>query len=212
MTLELTLEKRDIFGKKLQSSREEGKMPAVVYGNKSKESQSFFVVAKDFKKLFREAGESTAIVLDDGGKKLDVLVHDVSFHPLTGEPLHVDFLLIDMKKITTANVPLNFEGVAPAVKEKGGLLVKVLHEMEVEALPKDLPQEIIIDISKLVNMDDNIAIKDVTLPDGVKATGDEDDIVVSVAVPKEEVEEERTIEDVQVEKKGKKEEEEIPEK
>lgn len=207
--LELQSEKREKFGKGLERSRKEGKLPAVVYG-KGLESVNLFVPLADFRKIWKQAGESTIVTLKGAEfkKPVSVIIQQVDIDPTLSKPIHVDFYQVDMNKTVKVNVPLVFEGVSLAVKELGGVLVKVLHDIEVEALPKDLPHEIKVDISGLKTFDDRVTIGDLNLPSGVTATEKEEEIVALAEQPKEEVEEPvRTIEDIAVEKKGKKEEE-----
>lgn len=210
MTLQLKAEKRDIFGKKLMPARKEGKLPAVVYGGNEK-TKTIFVSLKEFKKTLEEAGESSIIELIQEGAKnsLNVVIKDVAVDPVSDEPLHVDFYKVQMDKPIIAAVPLVFNGIAPAVKEFGGILVKVMREIEIEALPKDLPSEIAVDISGLKTFEDRLAVSDIKLPAGVKAIAKPDEIIVLIEQPKAEeaLPEERTIADIEVEKKGKKEEE-----
>ncbi len=207
--LTLKAEKREIMGRALKASREEGKLPVVVYGPKT-ENTALFVNLGDFKKLWKKAGESTFIDLDIDGSKTPVLVQSVDVDPVFSEPVHVDFYAPDLTKKITASVPLVFEGEAPAMK-LGGTLVKVFYELEVEAMAKDLPHEIKVDISKLENFEDKITISDLKLPEGVEVTSDDKEGAVALI---EEVKEEEeapveapSIEDIEVEKKGKKEEE-----
>lgn len=210
MTLQLEAEKRAVFGKKLKVARKAGKLPVIFYGKKM-ESTPLFVDLKEFNKIWKKAGESTIIELKKEDKKIaDVLIYDVAIDPLKNEPIHADFYAAEMDKPITAKVPLVFEGVAPAVKELGGILVKVIHELEVEALPKNLPHELKIDISKLTDLESHLTVKDVDLPSGVKIISKEDEIVALVETPKEEIEEPAmTVDQVKVEKKGKKETEEV---
>lgn len=205
---QLKAEVRDVFGKKLSEARKAGKLPAVVYGLK-KEPVSIFVPLGEFKKVFKEAGESGVVELDMGGKSDNVLVHEIESDPLGSEPIHVDFYRIDLNKPITASVPLVFEGVSPAMKELSGVLVKVIHELELEALPKNMPHELSVDISKLATFQDRVVISDIKLPEGVKALGNADEVVALVEEPREEEVEEQpmTLEDIEVEKKGKTEEE-----
>lgn len=210
MTLQLKAEKRDIFGKKLMPARKEGKLPAVVYGG-NEETKTIFVSLKEFKKTLEEAGESSIIELIQEGAKnsLNVVIKDVAVDPVSDEPLHVDFYKVRMDKPIIAAVPLVFNGIAPAVKEFGGILVKVMREIEIEALPKDLPSEIAVDISGLKTFEDRLAVSDIKLPAGVKTIAKPDEIIVLIEQPKAEeaLPEEKTIADIEVEKKGKKEEE-----
>jgi large subunit ribosomal protein L25 len=159
--------------------------------------------------VWKEAGETTVISVSVDGKTIDVLVQEVSVHPVSGEPMHADFYAVDKTKKVEVDIPLSFDGVAPAVKDLGGTLVKVLHEITVSGLPDNLPSEIVVDIASLKELDSVIAVKDVSLPEGVEAVMPEDDAVASVSVQEEEPEEsaELDLESIEVEKKGKKEEE-----
>lgn len=204
-TLEFT--KRD-GSADLQQLRAEGSVPAVFYGPKE-DTQSVAVNAISFMKVYEEAGESSVITLKSGSEEHEVLIHDVQFDPVKVTPVHIDFYVIEKGKKVTVNVPLEFEGVAPAEKSLGGVLVKVMHELEIEAMPKDLPHEIKVDISSLVDFDAVIYAKDVVLPSGVELITNPEDTVALVQEPQEESEESATFdpEAVQVEEKGKKPEE-----
>ncbi|MFA4890570.1 MAG: 50S ribosomal protein L25 [Candidatus Paceibacterota bacterium] len=207
MVLQLKTESRNVFGKKLKSNRAEGKLPAVLYG-KGIETSPLFVSLKDFKKIWKDAGESTIINLENENDKkpVGVIIHEVSVDPVKDALLHVDFYKVEMNKPIRAAVSLVFEGVSPAIKELGGVLVKVLREIEIEALPKNLPHEIKVDISKLTELGSQIAVGDLEVADGVKILLKKEEIVAIAEAPREEKEEEKvmTIADIEVEKKGKK--------
>jgi large subunit ribosomal protein L25 len=160
--MELAVEKRDKTTN-VKELRRTGKVPAVVYG-RSEASTPITIDRKVFEKLFHEAGESTVITLKGLGAIKEALINEVALHPVSGAPLHVDFYAIEKGQMVTVSVPLEFEGVSPAVKDLGGVLVKVMHELEIECEPKDLPQHIIVDISKLKTFDDQILVKDLALP------------------------------------------------
>jgi len=208
--LQLNIEKRDIFGKKLAASRKEGKMPAVLYGSKQK-TTPIFVNFGEFNKVWKQAGESSVVeLMEDGKKKVaDVMITDNATDARKGDFIHADFYAVDMNKPIEASITLVFTGVAPAVKDLGGVLVKVMHEVEVEALPADLPHELNVDISALVTFDSQLMVKDIVLPKGVKALAKEDEIVALVSEHKEEViEPTMTMDQIEVVgAKGKKEEE-----
>ncbi len=139
-----------------------------------------------------------------------MLIKEVTFHPTSGQPIHADLYVVDKTKKLEVNVPLEFEGVAPAVKELNGIVLKVMHELAVEALPKDLPHDIKVDLEKLVALDSQILVKDLVLPAGVTALVDADEVVAAITVAEEEPVDETPIDlsAIEVEKKGKKEEEE----
>lgn len=194
---------------KVDTLRKGGEIPAVFYGA-GKDTTSVSVGIVEFKKIWREAGESSTVKVEMGDKNIDVLIHEVQVDPVTGEPIHVDFLAIDMKKKLRVNVPLVFEGISNAVKSGLGNLVKVLHEIEVEALPADLPHDLIVDISKLETLKDQVFVSDIKLPAGVVFVTNDTEIVASIVEQVEEKEEVAAPVDlsaIEVEKKGKKEEE-----
>jgi large subunit ribosomal protein L25 len=200
--------KRDL-GVSLEALRKGGDLPAVFYGA-GKPSTNISVSNLEFKKIWRQAGESSAVVVKTPEGDVDVLIHEVQMDPVRDEPIHVDFLAIDMSKKIKVQVPLEFVGVSNAVKSGIGNLVKVLHEIEIEALPKDLPHSLEVDISKLETLQDNISVADIKLPAGVEAITPSTDIVASVVEQVEEKEEPAEPVDlsaIEVEKKGKKEEE-----
>jgi len=206
---------------KLAIIRSNGMVPGVVYGAQV-ENQLISVLSVDFEKILKTAGESSTIVLElendktskTATQKIDVLIHDVQVDPVKGFPIHIDFLAIDMNKTIEVNIPIEFTGIAGAEKNGLGVLVKVLHEVEIEALPKDLPHNIIIDLSKLIALDDQIHIKDIVLPKGVTMKTNMDEVIALIAPIKEEVEEVAPVDlsSIEVEKKGKKEEDKIEEK
>lgn len=159
-------------------------MPGVLYGPKEK-SQALFVSLKDFKKLWKEAGESTVIQLNLEKSRKEVLIQEVVTDPIKDEPIHVDFYAVLMDKPLQAAIPLVFEGESPATKT-GGILVKVMHELEVEALPKNLPHELAVNISVLANPEDKILAKDIDLPKEVKLISNPEEVIVLIETPKAE--------------------------
>jgi len=192
----------------LAALRNSGQVPAVFYGA-GKKSTPITISNVEFKKIWKQAGESSAVKIKTGSEDIDVLIHEVQTDPVTSEPIHVDFLAIDMTKKIKVKVELVFEGVSEAVKSGVGNLVKVLHEIEIEALPKDLPHNLTVDISKLATVADTVVVSDIKLPQGVAAVTAGADVVASIVEQKEEVEEVVPVDlsAIEVEKKGKKEEE-----
>lgn len=172
----------------LPSLRYDGKVPAVFYGPKEK-STPISLKATEFKKVWKEAGESSIIVLKNGNEEHEALIQDVEVHPVTGVPLHADFYVIEKGKKLQVSVPLIFEGVSEAVKSLGGTLVKVMHELEIEAMPKDLPHDIKVDISMLSALDSQVLAKDLKLGDGVTLMVEPEDVIAAISVKQEEVEE-----------------------
>jgi len=205
--LKLIAQERDVKTAP-QSLRKKGLLPAVFYG--PKEKTTIIVLNKiDFVKILREAGESTVIGLQTPSGEKEVLVREVSYEAVRGEPIHVDFYVPEQGKTVAVYVPLEFIGVSVAVKDMGGSLVKVLHEIEVEALPKDLPHDIKVDIGALTDLDSQILAQDIALPAGVTLLAEPEEVVAAISVAEEEKEETAPVDlsSIEVEKKGKKEEE-----
>ncbi len=206
--MKLTIQKRT---ETADAVRATGNIPAVFYGPKA-ESTPITVNGPEFIKVWRQAGESSVITLTGLGEEHDALIHDISKDPVKDTVTHVDFYVIEKGKKVQVAVPLEFVGEAPAVKTLSGVLIKVIHELEIEAMPKDLPHSIEVDISSLVDFDAQIKVSDIKLPAGVTAEIDGDEVVALVSAPKEETEEAPTTIDMSAigisEERGKKEEEE----
>ncbi len=192
----------------LGALRQSGEIPAVFYGM-GKTSTPISISSIEFKKIWHKAGESSTVKIHSESGDVDTLIHEVQVHPVTDEPIHVDFLVVDMNKKIKVHVPLEFIGISLAVKSGVGTLVKVLHEVEVEALPKDLPHNLEVDISRLTTVDDVVSVSNIRIPVGVVMITPTEEVVASIAVQKEEVEETAPVDlsAIEVEKKGKKEEE-----
>ncbi len=200
---------------KLANIRSNGMVPAVVYGAQV-ENTPISVSSVDFEKIYKSVGETNTIVLEvedektKTKKKIDVLIYDRQIHPVSGFIVHVDFLAVDMGKVIDVKVPIEFIGKSLAEKNSLGVLVKVLHEFEIQALPKNIPNKITVNISSLAELDSQIHTKNVELPTGVKMITEGDEVVALIApIKEEEVVEETPVDlsSIEVEKKGKKEEE-----
>ncbi len=189
--LSLSAKVRKDFGKKVRILRQRDILPAVLYGSKIKKTQSLELDYKAFEKVYKTAGESSLISLEIEGedKKIPVLIHEIQKNPLTGKISHIDFYQPSLEEKTVVKIPIVLEGISPAVKESGGTLVKYISEVEVKALPQNLPKEIKVNVENLNTFEDNILIKDLKLPEGVEILRNSNDIVASV-LPPEKVEEE----------------------
>ena len=193
---------------KLDQIRKAGKVPAVFYGKKEA-STAISIPKIDFLKVWKEAGESSVITLETPKGIKESLIQDVDLDPITGVPRHADFYVFEKGHKVEVELPLEFTGVAPAVKDLGGMFVKILHELKVEAMPKDLPHNIEVDVSSLANFGDQILAKNITLPAGVELRENPEEVVALVSAPreeKEEVAEPLDLSEIEVEKKGKEEE------
>jgi large subunit ribosomal protein L25 len=190
--------------------RTNGNIPAVFYGKKEA-STPISISRKDFLKVWEEAGESSVITLETPNGSKESLIHDVDIDPVSGAPRHADFYVFEKGHKVTVELPIEFEGVSPAIKELGGVLVKVLHTLEVEAMPKDLPHNITIDLTTLIEIGDQVIAKNISLPQGVTLITQPEEVLALISAAREEVEVESTPMDlsaIEVEKKGKEETEE----
>ena len=206
MTINIKAEKRDKFGK-LKNLRKEGFLPAVYYGHKNK-STSIQIKKSDFLKAWKNAGESTVINLVTPEGELGALIHDIDLDPLTNEPRHADFYIFEKVHKIEIEIPIEFVGISPAIKDLGGSLIKILRTLKIESEPSNLPHQIEVDISSITELEGQILAKDIILPKGVELVENPDEVVVTVATAKEEEIEEAPVADlsqIEVEKKGKKE-------
>lgn len=203
--MELKVEKREILGKKVNSLREQGLLPAELYGH-GVANLHLVVNSKDFEKVYRKAGENTVVnVIVDGVLK-PALIYEVQTDPLTGATQAVDFYEVNMNEAIETTVPLEFVGESSVVKEGAGVFIKAMDEIEVEALPGDIPSKIIVDISRLTSVGDSIYVKDLPVTDKFKFTVDLENVVASIAelAKEEEIKTEVTPDQVIVETEEKK--------
>lgn len=185
--LKLEAPKRDVFGRKVKSLRKQGILPANIYGKNIK-STAVQVDTQDFEKILEKAGETSIVNLKVGkeSKKRPVLISNLQRDPITDFPIHVDFHQVDLTQKVTVDVPIEIKGVSVAVEEKGAVLIRLLDELEVEALPDDLPEKILVDISPLKEFDQSVLVKDLKVGDKVNILADPKEAVVMVQEPKEE--------------------------
>lgn len=166
------------------------KIPAVYYG-KGVENLSIQMDYNVFRKVYRTAGSNTILELNlDGKDKLNVLVNEVQYDPVTDMITHVDFINVRMDQAIYTHVPITLKGLAPAVKDLGGILTHNLHEAEIKCLPKDLIHKIEVDVSGLIEFNVYIRVKDLVVPETVQILNSPEDIVATVVPPK--IEEELT--------------------
>ena len=200
--IELQAEKRESVGKALNSLRKDGFLPSVVYGHNF-EAAPIQIKYTDFEKVFKKAGESTLINLKIGDKEEPAVIKDIQKDPLTDKIIHADFYKVNLKEKIKAKIPLVSVGESEAVKA-GGILVKTINELEVEALPQDLPHELEINLARLQNVGDHILVKDIFVSENVKIEADPEDVVALIQAPREEAVEEAappSVEEVEVIKK-----------
>lgn len=172
---------------KPQALRHQDIIPAVLYGHGLK-NQALQVDGKTFVKIFKAAGHTSLIDLSFASTQHPVLIREVQHHPLKGSLLHVDFYQVRLDEKINAQVPLAFIGESSAVKDRGGVLIRNLDEVELEALPQDLPHDIKVDISLLDVFDQPFRVSDLALPPGVTLLHKLDEVVALVQPPRTEEE------------------------
>ena len=205
---------RDVEKSKAKELRRAGIAPACVYGA-GKENVNVGVNRNDFVRLFRTAGNNTVVELSiDEKESENVLIYSVSYHPVSDEVDHIDFIRVRMDEKITTKVPLEFVGLSKAVKDLGGIFNTDMDEIEVTCLPGDLPKLIEVNIDSLLTFDDAIKISDLNIPAGVEVEHEAEIVVANVIPPRSEEElasldqeVSENVEGVEVEEKGKKEEE-----
>lgn len=207
MTIALTATKREETGSRGKRLLTDGALRAVVYGPKQ-DSTAIEVNAREFDKILRTSGESSVVELSGLGSPMQVLIQDVDRDPVTNAPRHVDFYAIEKGAKVEIAIPLEFVGESPAVKA-GASLVKVMHELEIEASPADLPHNIEVDISALAAVGDQILVSDLKVSKGVEVKAEAEQVVAliqEVAVEEETDAAAPDMASIEVEKKGKDEE------
>jgi len=201
MDLELTLDAREAQGKANKRLRRTGIVPGVVYG-KGEASTNVQVDAKTFETLYRAAGRTSVVNfrLPGSSRSTSGFIKSVQRHPLSGQPLHVDYLLVNLNVEMEVDVPLVFTGEAPAVEETGGTLLHNLSSVRVKALPNDIPHEIGVDVSVLRSLDVAIHVRDLSLNrDLVQVLTDGETLVSTVVPPRIEEEPEPVLTEEELE-------------
>lgn len=201
MDLELTLDARDAHGKANKRLRRAGIVPGVVFG-KDEVSTPVQVDAKGFETLYRQAGRTSVVSLHIPGKSAPAsgIIKSVQRNPLSGNAIHVDFFLVNLKQEMEIDVPLVFTGEAPAVEATGGTLLHNLSSIHVKALPTDIPQQIVVDVSVLHSLDVAIHVRDLSFNrDLVQLLTDGDTLVATVVPPRVEEEPEPVLTEEELE-------------
>jgi large subunit ribosomal protein L25 len=170
--------------------RASGRIPAVIYGRQA-QPQKLEISALELKELIKHAASENMLVdlavQNDARPNRLALVQEIQHHPLSGQVLHVDFHEVAADEKVTINVPVETEGEAEGVKADGGVLEHVLFSVKVRGLPKDLPEVLMVDVSKL-RINQAIHLGEIPVPAGIELIGDKSVSVISVAAPKTEEE------------------------
>ncbi|HUW24562.1 MAG TPA: 50S ribosomal protein L25 [Patescibacteria group bacterium] len=161
--IKLNAQKRTVTGRKVKNLRKEGLVPANVFG---KNTSSIAVTLKkdEFAKVFEEAGETgiVKLLIADDKEERPILIQNIQSDPLTEEPLHADLRQIILTEKITAMIPVEMMGESPAVEQKLGILIQTVAEVEAEALPMDLPEHFVVDVTRLANVGDEFTVKDLS--------------------------------------------------
>lgn len=186
----LRAEPRTILGKKVKQLRRIGRVPAVVYGPVLSETISVSVDAREFDRFYHRAGHATLFTLKWEGGEQAVVIRDVQMDPVKQTPIHADFFAPNLRVVLTASVPINFNN-EPEITN--AILTHNLNELQVSALPAEIPQHVEVDLSGMTAVGDSVRAGDVTLPTGVTLITPEDEILailsgVAAAEEPEEVE------------------------
>jgi len=183
--LSLTVLPREITGKKVSTLRRDGITPVHLYGS-GIESQSLQADTAIIGKVITQAGTNVPInvVIEGQDSENICFVREVQFHPVTERLVHVDFIKVDVTKTIRADVPINIEGLAPAVRNLGGTLLQPLQSVTVEALPMDIPISYTLQADILVDFETNLYVRDLEISDTVEIINDDDDLVAGVVAPR----------------------------
>lgn len=191
MAVQATLqaERRTITGKAVRHLRQQGVLPANVTGHHM-EPLAIQVKAVEVDKLLKAYGRTTVIRLSIAPKneQQTAMIGHVQRDPISGAIKHIDFLVVQMNEKMRAKIALHPTGVAPAVKANVGILLQMVNQIEVEALPNDLPAAIEIDISGLANVDDTVYARDLKVPANVTLLGEPDEPLVKISQTRASVE------------------------
>jgi large subunit ribosomal protein L25 len=175
----LKVEKREVFGKQLKKLRRDGILPGNVYG-KNIASTAVQIPFKDFMTIYSAVGSTGVLDLEVEGKKHPVLIHNIAINSLTHDPIHADFFIVNLKEKISANVPIVSVNEATAVTEKTGALLQALNEIEIEALPTDLPENIEVDITSLAAVGDQITVEQIVAPEGITILSEPSAVVFKI--------------------------------
>jgi large subunit ribosomal protein L25 len=178
--MELKADKRETTGKATRRLRREGRLPAVVYGQRA--VTSLEMDTHDFERVFARSGKTQLIDLVVGsGRPSKVLVKEVQVSPRYNTLLHVDFHQVSLRERLQVDVPVSVTGEAEPVRGGEADVLQVLHSIRVECVPTKIPEVVEVDISGLAGVDAAVRLSDLQLPEGVSFVGDPDDVIVKLA-------------------------------
>ncbi len=209
----LKANKRDVIGKQVRAMRRAGLLPAVIYGRHVENPISISLDTRDTTRALAKVSSSSLVMIDLEGKEIPALIREKQRDFIKNRLLHIDFLVVSLTEKLTASVGIELTGLSLAVKDFNAVLVTGLSQVEVECLPTDLPERIVVDISALVKVGDAIHVSDLVLSDKVKVLSSPEEMIVIATAAKVEEEVVATVaavegaEEPEIIEKGKKEEE-----
>ena len=178
----LNAEKREVLGKKVKGLRREGKLPAVIYGQEI-EPISITLETKEVHKVLKVVGANTLISIKIGKEEFLTLVREIQREVIIRDLLHMDFQAVSLEETITTSLPVVMVGVAPVIEEFEALLIVSMDELQIEAKAKDLPDLISVDVSNMMEIGDNIMVKDLVISGDVKILDDPDGVVIVATSP-----------------------------
>lgn len=203
--------RRSVTGKKVGALRRDGKLPGVLYGYQI-ESTPILMELREASRVLAHASSSQLITINLDGKEFATLVREKQRDFIKGTLLHVDFQVVSLTEKIRTSVGIELSGTSPAVKDYNGVVVQELDEVEVEALPQDLPDKFVVGISGLTKIGDAVFVRDLNVPSSIEILNEPDEVVVIITGAAPEISEEEVTEEIsepEVIERGKKEEEEI---
>ena len=183
--LNITVEKRDILGKKVSNLRKVGITPLHLYGS-GIDPQSLQCDTVELSKIISQAGTNIPVTVKVSGSKDDSLcfIREIQYHPVTDRLIHVDFFRVDVEKSVRAEVPIILEGTSPAVRSAGGTLLQPLQTVTVEALPLNVPASLTLQADLLVDFETKLYVSDITVDSSIQIINDSEELVASVVAPR----------------------------
>lgn len=171
--------KRTVLGKKVKHLRREGILPANMFG-KGIASTSLQLPLKEFEEVYKKVHETGLVDLDIEGETYPILIQNVHIHPTHHTPLHADFFKVNLKEKVKATIPIVPVGEPKAVTDKIGVLLQPLSEIEVEALPAELPEHIEVNVEGLDQLDSSMTVGELTIPSGVEVQAEPTELVFRI--------------------------------
>jgi large subunit ribosomal protein L25 len=207
-------QRRDPSRKQAKVLRRDGQLLGVIYG-RNVESTPIMMDMREASQLLKSVSSSSLLTIEVDGQEYTTLIRERQRDFIRGDYMHVDFLAVSLTERVAAMVNLHFEGEAPAIESVGGLLITGIDQVEVESLPQDLPESIVVDLSVLENIGDGIFVRDLQLAGDIEILSEPEEMIAIISAPalEEEEEEEEELDEVEggepeVIEKGKKDEDE----